>query len=269
MLISISHVTKYKYSQIARYSVQSLRLTPPSFVGQKVLAWKVNAPGIESATQFRDAFNNISHLTSITGDHTEIEVQAEGLVEVEDTAGVVQGLRETVPIPVFLRQTEKTEPDDAIRELSKLTHEGRLIDGLHALMHAIHDRVTYRIGVTGAFTSAAEALADGQGVCQDHAHIFISAARAADIPARYVNGYFLVDTDEPSEAHHAWAEAFISGLGWVGFDPANNICPTDHYVRLATGLDAVSAAPIRGNRRGGSEEELDVQVKVQQANSQQ
>ena len=89
------------------------------------------------------------------------------------------------------------------------------------------------------------------------------------VPARYVNGYFLTEPDEPSEAHHAWAESYIEGLGWLGFDPANGICPTDHYVRLACGLDAGSAAPIRGTRRGGTDEVLDVLVEVQQQSAQQ
>jgi transglutaminase-like putative cysteine protease len=143
------------------------------------------------------------------------------------------------------------------------------IDRMHVLMNAVRDKVDYAIGVTNAHTSAAEALSDGQGVCQDHAHIFISAARVMGVPARYVNGYFLTETDEPSEAHHAWAEAYIEGLGWLGFDPANGICPTDHYVRLACGLDAGSAAPIRGTRRGGTDEVLDVLVEVQQQSAQQ
>jgi transglutaminase-like putative cysteine protease len=143
------------------------------------------------------------------------------------------------------------------------------IDRMHVLMNAVRDKVDYAIGVTNAHTSAAEALSDGQGVCQDHAHIFISAARVMGVPARYVNGYFLTETDEPSEAHHAWAEAYIEGLGWLGFDPANGICPTDQYVRLACGLDAGSAAPIRGTRRGGTDEVLDVLVEVQQQSAQQ
>jgi transglutaminase-like putative cysteine protease len=133
----------------------------------------------------------------------------------------------------------------------------------------VHERVAYVIGATHVHTSAAEALKDGMGVYQDHAHIFISAARALGLPARYVSGYFLTDSDEPSEAHHAWAEVWIKGLGWLGFDPANRLCPTDRYVRLACGLDSASAAPVRGTRRGGVQEVLDVTVEVQQQSAQQ
>ncbi len=142
----------------------------------------------------------------------------------------------------------------------------------------MRDRVEYVKGATDAHTEAAEALADGKGVCQDHAHIFIAAARTLAIPARYVTGYLVMhgdgpDPDEeaadtaeaaPADAHHAWAEAWVEALGWVGFDVANRVCPTDHYVRLACGLDASYAAPIIGSRRGGGGEKLEVSVAVQQ-----
>src|SRR5262245_52765291 len=144
-----------------------------------------------------------------------------------------------------------------------------MLETLHALTGAIRDRVDYVPGVTDAHTGAAEALADGKGVCQDHAHIFIAAARTLGIPARYITGYLLLGDDSPSEAHHAWAEACVDGLGWVGFDVANRICPTDRYVRLAVGLDAGGAAPVVGSRRGGQHELLDVSVGVREQNAQQ
>lgn len=269
MFVTIRHVSRYVYEQPARYTVQSLRLTPPSFGGQRVLSWAIDAPGIETATRFKDAFGNLGHLASITDAHGEIVITAGGTIETEDRAGIVKGLCETVPLRVYLRETEITQADAALCELGMIARKGTPIAGLHDLMHAVRDRVQYRIGVTSAHTTAAEALAAGEGVCQDHAHVFIAAARSSGIPARYVNGYFHAGTDEPAEAHHAWAEAYADGLGWVGFDPANGICPTDRYVRLATGLDAHTAAPIRGTRRGGSNEALDVTVEVQQASSQQ
>lgn len=235
MLVSICHVTRYAYDDNARYTVQSLRLTPPSFGGQKVITWKITAPGIEKATTFYDAFHNYAHLTSISGDHSKIEIRAEGIVETEDRAGIVRGVKDYAPLRVYLRETATTAADDKIRELSELVRKGSPVDGLHALMHTVRDRVEYQTGVTGSHTSAAEALAAGKGVCQDHAHIFITAARLAGIPARYVNGYFLAGADEPAEAHHAWAEAYVEGLGWVGFDPTNRICPTDRYIRRQPG----------------------------------
>ena len=222
----------------------------------------------------RDGFGNVIHLSAVTKAHSEIVVRTGGSVEVENRGGVVTGLFEPVPPRVYLRQTRLTEPDNAIRRVAAEGAGLETIPRLHAMMTSIRDRVDYRIGESHAETTAAEAIAKGVGVCQDHAHVFIAAARCAGIPARYVTGYIVVDGSGPAEAHHAWAEAWVEGLGWVGFDVANRICPTDDHVRLAAALDAYYAAPIRGSRRGGEAEQLEVAVdvrgsSVQQSQSQQ
>jgi transglutaminase-like putative cysteine protease len=268
MLISIGHVTRYAYSTPALYSIHTLRLTPPSFEGQRVVSWRVEMPEIEQAVRFRDAFGNVCHLVSIPRPHSEIAIIARGTVETHDKAGFVRGLSEVAPTRVFRRQTEMTAPDAAVAGLVADLKSADRIDRLHELMQVIGERVEYVVGATNAHTSAAEALKVGRGVCQDHAHIFISAVRLLGLPARYVSGYFVTGV-EPSEAQHAWAETFIDGLGWLGFDPANQVCPTDRYVRLACGPDAASAAPITGSRRGGVDEVLDVFVEVQQQSSAQ
>jgi transglutaminase-like putative cysteine protease len=130
----------------------------------------------------------------------------------------------------------------------------------------VADAIAYLPGVTDAHTSAAEALALGVGVCQDHAHAMIAVARERGIAGRYVSGYLFSDADgQAHEAAHAWAELFLPGLGWVGFDPANRTCPDDRYIRLGSGLDAQDAAPIRGVARGGGKEAMDVTVAILQA----
>jgi transglutaminase-like putative cysteine protease len=269
VLISISHVTRYTLAAPANYSVQSLRLTPPSFDGQKVASWDIEMPHIEEAVPFRDCFANMAHLVAIPEPHSVITITARGIVETQDRNGSVRGLFETTPVRVFKRETPTTAPDEAIRALAAGIEGKGALERMHALMTAVNDGVEYLVGVTDAHTSAAEALREGRGVCQDHAHIFISAARVLGVPARYVNGYFVTGGEEPAEAHHAWAEVWIDGLGWLGFDPANGLCPTERYIRLACGLDSGSAAPVRGTRRGGVEEVLDVVVEVQQQSAQQ
>jgi transglutaminase-like putative cysteine protease len=100
-------------------------------------------------------------------------------------------------------------------------------------------------------------------VCQDLAHIFIASARAMGLPARYVSGHLArSDGQIDQEAAHAWCEAYVEDLGWVGFDPANGVCPTEAYVRVAIGLDYLGAAPVRGSRYGGDGERLDVRLRV-------
>jgi transglutaminase-like putative cysteine protease len=113
-------------------------------------------------------------------------------------------------------------------------------------------------------TTAEAALALGQGVCQDHAHIFIGAARLLGLPARYVSGYLMMDDRVDQEAGHGWAEAHVAGLGWVGFDVSNAICPDERYVRLATGTDYRDAAPVTGINIGGGQIALEVSLAVEQ-----
>ncbi|HET9535240.1 MAG TPA: transglutaminase family protein, partial [Mesorhizobium sp.] len=138
------------------------------------------------------------------------------------------------------------------------------IDRLHALMNLIADEVAYVPGATHAGTTAEEATALRSGVCQDHAHIFIAAARSLGFPARYVSGYLLMDGAVDQVASHAWAEAHVSALGWVAFDVANRMSPDERYVRLAVGRDYREANPVSGIRLGQAAEALAVHITVEQ-----
>jgi transglutaminase-like putative cysteine protease len=269
MRIAIDHRTRYSYASSASYGILTLRLTPQPYDGMQVVDWQLTTePGGEMLSS-RDGFGNVTHLLTINRPHQELEVSASGLVEVEDRHGVVRGLAESVPLRVFLRPTDLTLASPAIVAMAQACRGVDVISRLHELMGTIRDRVDYIVGSTSAETPGAIAFDAGKGVCQDHAHIFIAAARTLGVPARYVTGYLLIDAGGASAAHHAWAEAFVEGLGWVGFDPANRLCPTEGYVRLAAGLDAHYAAPIRGSRRGGPHESLDVHVAVAQHGGQQ
>ena len=138
------------------------------------------------------------------------------------------------------------------------------LERLHALSARILQDVKYEIGTTHATTTAEEAVEQGAGVCQDHAHIFVAAARALGTPARYVSGYLMMEDRVHQDASHAWAEAHIEGIGWVGFDVSNGISPDERYVRVATGLDYTEAAPVSGVRYGSGTESMSVDIQVQQ-----
>jgi transglutaminase-like putative cysteine protease len=269
MQIAVEHVSRYGYVEEATYSIQALRLTPSKFSGQRVVRWTIESRPESRMIASRDGFGNVVHVMTVTARHREIEIKAEGVVDVEDRHGVVQGILEPVPLRIFLRRTPLTTPSPAIADLA-ISHDAtERIPFLHDLMARIGEEVEYLPGTTSVATTAAESLAAGKGVCQDLAHIFISSAREASIPARYVTGYLLLEGEEQARAHHAWAEAWVDGVGWIGFDVANQTCPTDRYVRMAAGLDAQFAAPIRGSRRGGGGESLEVTVRVAQEIAQQ
>ena len=137
------------------------------------------------------------------------------------------------------------------------------------MLEGIHREVAFDTSPTDAGTTAAQSFALRRGVCQDLTHIFVSAARCLGIPARYVSGYFRRgDGVVEQDAGHAWVEAKAPELGWVGFDPANGISTTESHVRVAVGLDYLSVAPIRGSRRGGGPERLDVSLTVEEVRSQ-
>ncbi|WP_373505821.1 transglutaminase domain-containing protein [Aestuariivirga sp.] len=264
MRLHIRHETHYDYDTPLAYSAQRLHLWPVDFDTQKTVSWDIQAPGIERALAYLDGFGNRVHLLTFGDIEGEVSIIAEGVIDCTDAAGLVRGVHSPAPDAIFLRLTRATTPNAAIRGMAeKHFAPGRVLDGLHGLMADIHARVAYELGATTAHTTAAEAFADGRGVCQDHAHILIAAARSAGIPARYVTGYLVTGQGASSTAAHAWAEALVPDLGWVGFDAANAKCPTDNYVRVAAGIDAAGVAPIRGSRRGGNIERMRVEVRVE------
>jgi transglutaminase-like putative cysteine protease len=176
-----------------------------------------------------------------------------------------------MPLWAFLCQTDLTRPGSQMRALMRevgQSDDQSQLDRLHALSARIAETVTYAKGGTMVTTSAEEAVEAGEGVCQDHTHIFIGAARAMDIPARYVSGYLMMNDRIEQEATHAWAEAHIEGLGWVGFDVSNGISPDPRYVRVATGRDYQDAAPVTGISFGTTAQVLTVDVEVEQQQEQ-
>lgn len=264
MLLLIDHVTLYRYDSPVRGVVQSHRLLPSAHEGLQVLDWEVTVSGGVKGGGFRDGAGDWVQGWSVKGPVSEIEVRVRGRVATSDTAGVLRGLRELTAPECYLGETTATELTGGLITLATVAEgiDNRLAMA-HALSRAVSEAITYRPGATDARTTAAEALEKGEGVCQDHTHALCTIARANGIPARYVSGYLLADAEgEPHEAAHAWAELHVPGLGWVGFDPSNECCPDDRYVRLGSGLDAREAAPIRGSARSSGAESLDVTVAV-------
>ncbi|AYD01899.1 transglutaminase family protein [Neorhizobium sp. NCHU2750] len=262
MRLKISHTTEYLYDEPVPYTLQRLRLTPVSGPTQKVLNWSVSVDGAKIETGYSDQYGNHVELVSIDGGEHTIRITATGEVETIDKAGVFGTHQGFCPLWLFLRETTRTKPGKLIRDLAKSVKGDSELAQMHALMDQIHETVAYTPGSTTTETTAEEALAAKTGVCQDHAHIFISAARLAGLPARYISGYLLMEGETEQVASHAWAEAHIPGLGWVGFDAANNICPDDRYVRIASGLCYRDCAPVSGMRIGTGKDKASENLKV-------
>ncbi len=264
MLHKITHRTEYSFDTPVLYGLQKVRLRPQSGPLQTVRDWTVEIEGGAVEVSYADHYGNHVDLVRTEDSAPGLVITAHGTVETIDKSGVLGMVYGRAPLWHFCAQTPLTEPDDAIEALAEGYKAQGGLAGLHDLSAAILQAVTYIPGSTDTATTAAQALEQGSGVCQDHTHIFLAAARAAGVPARYVSGYLHMADTEEQDATHAWAEAHVEGLGWVGFDVANGISPDGQYTRLATGRDAQDATPIYGMRRGSGAASLIVSLQVQQ-----
>ncbi len=263
MRIRVRHTTSYAYDRPARV-LQHLRLTPRNHDGQHVLNWRVDCDADVRLTPADDVFGNIVHTLETEGRVEAIRLEVTGEVETTDTAGVIRGAPETVPLELWLRETPLTRPDPELAAFARDVAVGNSpLERLHGLLAGVFRDIAFDTVATHSGSSAQEAFALRRGVCQDMSHVFITAARSLDIPARYVSGHLARQDMAVQEASHAWAEAYVAGFGWVGFDPANGISPTEAYVRVAVGLDYLGAAPVRGAVYGGGGERMKVRLSVE------
>lgn len=267
MRLSVSHVTRYTYSSPVRQVTQSMRLTPSEHAGLRVIEWSIESEKTSFGQMFTDGAGNHVQTLYARDERNSVEIAVQGIVETTDTGGVLQNHREKIHPFAYLQKTHTTLANASIQELAWETteaiSESESLERVHRLARHVSEAITYKYASTTATTTAAQALETGQGVCQDYAHVLIAACGVLNLPARYISGYLLAsDNLSPEELTHAWAEVFIPDLGWVGFDPANRCCPDENYIRLASGLDANQAAPIRGRSYGKSDETLDVDVAV-------
>lgn len=266
MRLHIIHDTHYRYGEAASLIVQALRLWPAPSPGQRVREWRVKVDGELLPATGVDGFGNPVATHTIDRKVHSVHLSVRGQVETTDLHGIQGVAGDTLPPDFFRAETPMTASTAEIAALAaSLSREGSELEQLHRLSNAIRDRIDYRTASTDSQTTAAEAFAAGAGVCQDHAHVLIAAARGLDVPARYVSGYLCPLEAGMPAASHAWAELFVSDLGWVGFDAANRQSPDERYVRIACGRDYRDAAPVRGVRLGGIAETLDVSVDVAEA----
>jgi transglutaminase-like putative cysteine protease len=266
MRLRIAHRTICHYEPPAAGAIQVLRLTPRNHEGQYVVDWRIDVSPDARLSAHEDAFGNITHVFTADGPLAELRLEVDGQVETQSTDGVVRGTVERFPPNLFLRDTTLTQADDAIFRFAQTIRAasgGQILAQLHALLDRLHAEMVHNSDPAGAAVNAAQAFARNSGSAADVTHIFIGAAHCLGIPARFVGGYFRKE-DNIEQSGHSWAEAYVADLGWVSFDPANGFCPTDAHVRVAVGLDALGAAPLRGTRYGVGGETLKIAIEVGQ-----
>jgi transglutaminase-like putative cysteine protease len=265
VLLHVRHETVYTYAEVVRYTIQALRLTPRREARQRVVSWSIQAPGrrIEQI----DAHGNIVHYLTVESPHRELRLLVTGVVETDETIGQPNSDALQLSPLAYRTASSLTAADAALAQFAAAAFAGsddlreRLLRGAQAVAAA----VAYRPGSTQVSDTAIAVLQRREGVCQDQAHVFIACCRALGLSARYVSGYLHTGA-EGGVASHAWAEVWLDSPGhWHGIDISHGRPVAGQHCRLAVGRDYLDAAPVRGMRRGGGQERMQVSVLVSSA----
>lgn len=263
MRLSIRHRIAYRFAEPVRNVTRILRLTPRSHEGQHVVGWQIDIDIDCVLKAGEDGFGNLTHGFTAKGPCEALSIAVTGEIDNFDAAGVVRGSAERMPTELYLRDTPLTLADGALRAFARQAVEGSAsrLDLLHGLLGAVHAAVRFDADRPDA-ASGSDAFAAGAGSSRDLAHIYTACARHLGIPARVASGYY-VREDARTGFGHSWCEAFVEGLGWTGFDPAHDVCPQERHIRLASALDALGSAPVRGVGAETVKEDLDIHAPFQ------
>jgi transglutaminase-like putative cysteine protease len=285
VIYSVRHTTIFRYHPAVRESVMEVRLQPRSDGEQRCLSFILDVDPEANLMQYRDFTGNTVHHFDIAGTHDLVKVTAQSAVEMQavpaprpadsDDWGDLDALIAGNDYWEMLLPSHFAHSNEMLELLAKelgCERRGNPLAVLTELNQAIYRLFAYVPNSTKVDSPIEEALRTRQGVCQDFAHIMIALVRRLHIPCRYVSGYmFHRDDDEKDRsvegASHAWVEALVPGLGWVAFDPTNNLVGGDRHIRVAIGRDYADVPPTRGVYKGEAQSELSVAVTVSPADT--
>lgn len=263
MRLFVKHRSEYRFSEPQARLVQLLRLTPGNHAGQSIVSWRIDVDRDARLKSSRDGYGNETTMLYLDGPLERIALEVSGEVLTDDRAGMVIGTVETLPPVYYLQSTPLTKADEALADhVAALGLPAEPQARAHALAEAIDDWMSPIEADPTTDHSAAARFAARAADPQGNAHVLIAAARTLGLPARYVAGHLYRPGEIEGHAAHGWAEIWVEGYGWIGFDSFEGRCPTESYVRVAIGLDHREAAPISGLRMGGGHEALAIDVHV-------
>jgi transglutaminase-like putative cysteine protease len=273
MYYTIRHVTHFRYSSPIAQSVTEVRMQPRTEGYQRCLNFALSVNPTVRVLSYRDYLGNIVHHFDLPGQHRSLSITAEAQVEMH-TPSV---LPDSLPAEAWdelsqadydwLLPSHFTYPSPLLSEFAAEIGVERRADPmtlLRELMASIYGAFEYAPDTTKVDSPIDDALRVRQGVCQDFTHIMLALVRPLGIPCRYVSGYLFHRSDIRSapDASHAWVEALLPQVGWVGFDPTNNLIAGERHIRAAVGRDYADVPPTRGVFKGTAETELSVGVRV-------
>ena len=286
---SIRHLTRFRYAKAVSESIMETRMHPRSDASQHCLQFSLSVSPRCRVFSYRDHYGNDVQHFDIPGDHQQLVIVAESLVEHQlqlnvpaflspDAWGALDAMVGEADYVEMLQPSEFTAETPALLELAKTLGVERRDDPLmlvHELNRRVYEYFEYVPKSTRVDSPIDEAIASRQGVCQDFAHTMIALLRHVGIPARYVSGYLYRGEDEAEPASHerstpsathAWVEVLLPSLNWVGFDPTNDLIAWNRHIRTAVGRDYADVPPTHGVYRGKTDSELYVAVQVDASN---
>ena len=279
MAYSVRHITSFRYEPAVRESVMEVRMQPRTDFRQRCLSFSLDVTPRSNMMVYRDFYGNAVHHFDIPEKHNLIEITVQAIVDVLP-ARVLQpeDVNDWNELDARVAQTDYWEmllpsqfasPTELLEKLAgelDLRRRGNPYELLQELNGKLYDSFDYVPNTTNVNSPIDDALRTRRGVCQDFAHIMITLIRQLKIPCRYVSGYLFHEAKShdrsPAGATHAWVEAYLGDLGWVAFDPTNNLLGCDRHVRVALGRDYADVPPTRGVYKGEAESELSVMVAV-------
>jgi transglutaminase-like putative cysteine protease len=282
MLYEITHITRYQYEAPVSQCLNEVRLTPRALPTQQV---SVSALQVDPVPAFvyqrQDYFGNDVSTFGVFQTHESLTATATSRVEVtpsspnEKTASLLwQDVRSHIaaqPNEDCLRATEFIYESPYIPFPPELADYARdsfgpnrpLIEVVTDLSHRIHEEFKYQPASTSIDLPLVEVLRNRRGVCQDFAHVMIGVLRSQRLAARYVSGYVRSGRDvQGAQASHAWVSVFFPDIGWLDFDPTNDVMPSESHITLAWGRDYGDVTPVKGVTLGGRGQSVEVEVYV-------
>jgi transglutaminase-like putative cysteine protease len=277
MILEIQHETRLEYSEPVTESITEVRMEPVSDADQGCHSFHLAVSPPAELFRFQDGFRNRVHHFNLLGAHAELRVLSAAVVETHPRRPDLSASRAAYPLDPekcdlealdFLPFRGPVRPTPRLAPLLEALRPRtgtQLGDLLLAVSRHIHTHFEYAKDVTLASSPVDDVLEKGQGVCQDFTHLMIAVLRNFGVPARYVSGY--VHRDDKESQSHAWCEAWLPDLGWVGIDPTNDCLMDEHFVKVARGRDFTDVPPNKGIYRGRARESMFVRVQTRTLDS--
>lgn len=277
---SIRHMTRFKYEEPVRESLMEVRIHPRTDANQRCFSFSLSVSPRCRLFSYRDHLGNNVHHFDIPGQHGELVIVGRALVELQELSPIPDALAPSAWMELdeivhngdyweMFLPSKFARPTPALLKLAAELNVVRRHDPLTLLREInarLHDALAYVPRSTRVDSPIDEALERREGVCQDFSHIMIALVRHLGIPCRYVSGYLHHRPKDHvrsvESATHAWVDAFLPHLGWVGFDPTNDLLAHESHIRTALGRDYEDVPPTRGVYRGKTASEMRVAVQV-------